>query len=113
MNTLGRFMALVVVFAFFAVMVEDGRFYTPRNLENIVRQSAVYATAALGMTMVIIAGGIDLSIGSIIALTVVVVAWVLNLPTQAVAADGTTQDRASSSNEYPNVAADRSRSWPA
>jgi ribose transport system permease protein/erythritol transport system permease protein len=80
-NTLGRFVALVAVFAFFAVMVEGGKFYTPRNLENIARQSAVYATAALGMTMIIIAGGIDLSVGSIIALTVVMVAWVLNLPT--------------------------------
>jgi ribose transport system permease protein/erythritol transport system permease protein len=90
MNALGRFLALVVVFAFFAIMVEDGRFYTSRNLENIVRQSAVYATAALGMTMVIIAGGIDLSIGSIIALAVVVVAWVLNLPTHTVAPDGTS-----------------------
>jgi len=91
MNTLGRFLALVVVFAFFAVLVEGGRFYTPRNLENIARQSAVYATAALGMTLVIIAGGIDLSIGSIIALTVVVVAWVLNLPHQVGGGDGAAQ----------------------
>jgi erythritol transport system permease protein len=88
-NTLGRFVALVVVFAFFAILVQDGRFYSPRNLENIARQSAVYATAALGMTMVIIAGGIDLSVGSIIALTVVMVAWVLNLPVQTVTEDGT------------------------
>lgn len=79
MNTLWRFVALIAVFTFFAVMVENGKFYTPRNLESIVRQSAVYATAALGMTMVIIVGGIDLSIGSIIALGVVVMAWVLNL----------------------------------
>lgn len=80
MNTLGRFFALAVVFLFFAVMVENGKFYSPRNLENIARQSAVYAMAGLGMTLVIIAGGIDLSVGSVIALTVVVVAWVLNLP---------------------------------
>ena len=80
-NTLGRFFALMLVFLFFAVMVEEGKFYTLRNLENILRQSAVYATAALGMTMVIISAGIDLSIGSIIALTVVTVAWVLNLHT--------------------------------
>jgi ribose transport system permease protein/erythritol transport system permease protein len=80
-NTLARFIALGLVFAFFAWMVEDGKFYTPRNLENIARQSAVYATAALGMTLVIIAGGIDLSVGSMIALAVVVVAWVLNLGT--------------------------------
>jgi ribose transport system permease protein/erythritol transport system permease protein len=79
-NLLGRFAALIVVFAFFAYMVEDGRFYSARNMENIARQSAVYATAALGMTLVIITAGIDLSIGSIIALTVVGVAWILNLP---------------------------------
>ena len=80
LNTLGRFGALLLVFGFFAICVEDGRFYSTRNLENITRQSAVYATAALGMTLVIITAGIDLSIGSIIALTVVGVAWVLNLP---------------------------------
>ena len=78
-NTIGRFVVLLVVFAFFALAVENGKFYTPRNLESILRQSAVYATAAFGMTLVIIAGGIDLSVGSMIALTVVVVAWVLNL----------------------------------
>jgi ribose/xylose/arabinose/galactoside ABC-type transport system permease subunit len=78
-NILGRFLALIVVFVFFAVMVEDGKFYTLRNLENILRQSAVYATAGLGMTMVIIAAGIDLSAGSLIALSLVVVSWVLNL----------------------------------
>lgn len=92
MNTLGRFLALLVVFAFFAILVEDGRFYTPRNLENIIRQSAVYAIAAIGMTMVIITAGIDLSVGSIIALAVVVVAWVLSLPYQIVAADGAIQN---------------------
>ena len=79
-NLASRFIALIVVFAFFAVLVEDGKFYTTRNMENIARQSAVYATAALGMTLVIITAGIDLSVGSIIAITVVGIAWVLNLP---------------------------------
>jgi len=78
-NILGRFLALIIVFLFFAFMVEDGKFYTLRNLENILRQSAVYATAGLGMTMVIIAAGIDLSAGSLIALSVVMVSWVLNI----------------------------------
>jgi ribose transport system permease protein/erythritol transport system permease protein len=78
-NTLGRFLALILVFAFFAIMVDEGKFYTLRNLENILRQSCVYATAGLGMTMVIIAAGIDLSAGSLIALSVVVVSWVLSL----------------------------------
>jgi ribose transport system permease protein/erythritol transport system permease protein len=87
-NTLSRFLALVVVFLFFAVLVEEGKFYTPRNLENILRQSAVYATAALGMTMVIITAGIDLSIGSVIALTVVTVASTLNVHWEVAPAAG-------------------------
>ncbi len=91
-DTCGRFVALILVFLFFAVLVEDGKFYTPRNLENIARQSAVYATAALGMTIVIISAGIDLSVGSIIALNVVVVAWVLNLSHGgSPSADGATE----------------------
>jgi erythritol transport system permease protein len=88
MNTLGRFLALIVVFLFFAFMVKGGKFVSVRNLENILLQSSVYATAALGMTMVIIAAGIDLSIGSVIALTVVMVAWVLNLHVSVVPAGG-------------------------
>lgn len=79
-DTIGRFAALALVFGFFAICVEDGKFYTVRNFENIGRQSTVYATAALGMTMVIITAGIDLSVGSAIALTVVGVAWMLDLP---------------------------------
>src|SRR5687768_4240451 len=78
-NTLARFAALALVFCFFAAMVDEGRFYTARNLENIGRQSTVYAIAALGATLVIVSGGIDLSVGAILALAVVMVAWVLNL----------------------------------
>ena len=78
-NTLARFVALALVFLFFAAMVDDGRFYSARNLENVGRQSTVYALAALGATLVIISGGIDLSVGAVIALAVVTVAWVLNL----------------------------------
>lgn len=88
-NILGRFLALIVVFAFFALMVEDGKFYTLRNLENILRQSCVYATAGLGMTMIIIAAGIDLSAGSLIALSVVTVAWVMGY--SVTGADGQVQ----------------------
>jgi erythritol transport system permease protein len=83
LNVLGRFLALLVVFLFFALLIEGGKFYTLRNLENILRQSAVYATAALGMTLVIITAGIDLSIGSVIALTVVTVAWTLDIHWEA------------------------------
>lgn len=77
-NLMGRFAALLAVFVFFSVLVEDGRFYTLRNLENMLRQSAVYGTAGVGMTLVIITAGIDLSVGSIIALAVVAVAACLD-----------------------------------
>ncbi|MGQ9605172.1 MAG: ABC transporter permease [Thermogutta sp.] len=90
-HSLGRFLALAVVFGFFAFWVEGGKFYSPRNLENILRQSAVYATASLGMTMIIISAGIDLSVGSMIALTVVTVAWVLDLNVTGTTAAGTTE----------------------
>jgi ribose transport system permease protein/erythritol transport system permease protein len=92
-NTIGRFLVLIAIFTFFALAVEGGKFYTPRNLESILRQSAVYATAALGMTLVIIAGGIDLSVGSIIALAVVVVAWVLSLSSGAAPTDPVGDDQ--------------------
>jgi ribose/xylose/arabinose/galactoside ABC-type transport system permease subunit len=48
-----------------------------RNLETIGRQTTIVGVAALGMTLVIISGGIDLSVGSIVALSTVVIAWLL------------------------------------
>ena len=47
------------------------------NLRNIAQQIAVIAILAIGMTMVIITAGIDLSVGSLIALAAVVVAWII------------------------------------
>jgi ribose transport system permease protein len=47
------------------------RFLTWENLINIANQSAIYAILAIGMTLVIIAGGIDLSVGSLMALAAV------------------------------------------
>lgn len=49
-------------------------FLKPANLLNIANQIAVIAIVAIGMTLVIIAGGIDLSVGSLIALSAVLVA---------------------------------------
>jgi len=54
------------------------RFLGRRNLETIARQTTIVGMAALGMTLVIISGGIDLSVGSIVALGTVVIAWLLN-----------------------------------
>jgi ribose transport system permease protein len=52
-------------------------FLLPSNLRNVANQIAVIAILAIGMTMVIITAGIDLSVGSLIALSAVVVAWVI------------------------------------
>lgn len=65
----GRFgvpIALLVVVVFFAV--QSDAFLTENNIINILRQSSVVAIAAIGTTMVLIAGGIDISQGAVMAL---------------------------------------------
>jgi ribose/xylose/arabinose/galactoside ABC-type transport system permease subunit len=73
LNLLGPLIGLAAVFTLFAVKVPDS-FLTLTNFETIARQTAIVGIAALGMTLVIVSGGIDLSVGSIIALCSVVVA---------------------------------------
>jgi ribose transport system permease protein len=73
---LGPLLGLVAIYALFAAVGPES-FSTFQNLETIARQTAIVGTAALGMTMIIIAGGIDLSVGSMIALVTVVVAALL------------------------------------
>ena len=77
LSTLGPLIGLVAVYLFFALIGPDS-FTSIRTLQTIARQTAIVGTAALGMTLVIILGGIDLSVGSIVAMTSVVVALVLN-----------------------------------
>ncbi len=67
---------LAAVCALFAALRFD-TFVTRDNFAIILQQTAVIGVAALGMTIVIIAGGIDLSVGSIIALGTVVIALLL------------------------------------
>jgi len=59
------FLFLIALFAALAILSPN--FLTNANLSSVVRQTAVIDVMALGMTMVIIAGGIDLSVGSILA----------------------------------------------
>jgi ribose transport system permease protein len=51
-------------------------FFTVRNVINVVRQSSLIAILALGEAMIIITGGIDLSLGSLVGLAAVLGAWV-------------------------------------
>jgi ribose transport system permease protein len=67
---------LAAVALLFSILIGP-QFVSPANLELMARQTAIVGVAALGMTMVIVAGGIDLSVGSVIALSTVVVALVL------------------------------------
>jgi ribose transport system permease protein len=81
----GPFLGLACVTIIFGVLVGP-QFFRGNNLELIVRQTAIVCTAALGMTMVIVAGGIDLSVGSIVALTTVVIALLLGAGYDPIAA---------------------------
>src|SRR5207237_340217 len=72
----GVLLGLVLVALLFVVLIGP-QFIRPANLELMARQTAIVCVAALGMTMVIISGGIDLSVGSVIALSTVVTALLL------------------------------------
>ncbi len=72
----GPLAAWFLIYLVFATLAPD-TFHTLDNLQTMVRQTTVVGLAALGMTMVIILGGIDLSVGSTVALTTVVIAWLL------------------------------------
>ena len=72
-ENLGIIAALAVMCIFLAVFpATSSSFLTPKNLFNILRQISTNMLLACGMTMVIILGGIDLSVGSIIALSGVI-----------------------------------------
>ncbi len=66
------------VLLFVVNVLAHGNFLEPGNITNILRQITVNAIMAVGQTFVIITAGIDLSVGSLIALTGVVMAQVSN-----------------------------------
>lgn len=76
------FLAVFLVILFFSVAdwMNNGKkasFTSSRNLRTVAAQTATVAVAALGMTVIVIAGGIDLSVGMSIALCATVLAWCL------------------------------------
>ena len=62
----GMLIALVAVMLFFQVVTE-GILFKPVNITNLVLQNSYVITMALGMLLVIVSGGIDLSVGSVVA----------------------------------------------
>lgn len=74
-NVAGPFLVLLFVIVLFAMLLEaDVRsaFFSFDNVKTILTQTVIVAIGALGMTMIIVSGGIDLSVGSVVALTSVV-----------------------------------------
>jgi len=72
------YIGFVVVFAAFAITLGDDGFLSTNNLLNIVRQSAIIAIIAVGMTYVIACAQIDLSVGSTAGLASVVTAMAIS-----------------------------------
>jgi ribose transport system permease protein len=76
-KNLGALSGLIAVVVLFSILLGATRgisFADLDNLGTIFRQTSIVAVAALGMTVVIVSGGIDLSVGAIIALATVVIA---------------------------------------
>src|SRR3954451_2442979 len=68
MRQSGIYVAFLVVVVLFAILT-DGTSLSPGNITNIVLQYSYVLVLAIGMVIVIIAGHIDLSVGSVVALT--------------------------------------------
>ncbi|HOC94027.1 MAG TPA: ABC transporter permease [bacterium] len=71
----GMYIVMALVFVYFAVSAPG--FLTANNIARIPLQSAFVILIATGMTMVIITGGIDLSVGSVVAFTAVIFSLIL------------------------------------
>lgn len=91
LDFLRPFLALIFVTILFCVadQIKNGdkaSFASSRSMRTVASQTATVAVAALGMTMIVIAGGIDLSVGTSIALCATVLAWSLkeDIATRAV-----------------------------
>src|SRR5690349_13028062 len=79
LNRVGPALGLVLVIGIFTLLMDSpARFLSPNNLRIVLSQTVIVAIGAIGMTLIIISGGIDLAVGSTIALTGVVTALGIN-----------------------------------
>lgn len=78
LQTYGLIAVIVVVAIIFAVLT-DGTFLSSRNVPILLRQAAVTGIVAAGVSLVIIGGEIDLSIGSAVGLCAILVAWLMKV----------------------------------
>ncbi|HEX6210350.1 MAG TPA: ABC transporter permease [Methylomirabilota bacterium] len=78
LSRLGPFLGLLAVVVVFALLTDTPEQYLSiRNFRIVVAQTVIVALGAIGMTMIMVSAGIDLSVGSVIALTGVVTALAL------------------------------------
>ena len=68
-------MIFLIIYAFGAFMYGDKGFMTVRTFVNLFIDNAYYGISAVGMTMVLITGGIDLSVGAVASLTGMFIAY--------------------------------------
>jgi ribose transport system permease protein len=77
-NNLSKATLFLVLFAMWGILsILSPYFFTYNNIFNLVRQTSVIAVVATGMTFVIISGGIDLSVGSIVGASGIIVSMLL------------------------------------
>ncbi len=67
-----------IVLLFIIGITQSERFFTERNLMNVMRQSAFLGIVALGQMLVILTAGIDLSVGSLVKVSILVSAIIMN-----------------------------------
>ena len=78
MSVVGMLPVLIVLAIVFEVM--SGRFMSVNNISNVMQQASINIVLASGMTFVILTGGIDLSVGSILATSAMVAVIVSLIP---------------------------------
>ncbi|PYJ00883.1 MAG: cyclic nucleotide-binding protein, partial [Verrucomicrobia bacterium] len=91
LNILGPFLGLLLVIGLFSLSPTVRPFFlSGDNFKIILTQTVIVAIGTLGMTIIIVSGGIDLSVGSVVALTSVVGATALVQGHSALVAAGLT-----------------------
>lgn len=71
----GTSIFLLLLIAFFTL--QNARFLSLRNASNILTEVSIYGVVAVGMTFVILTGGVDLAVGSLLAFASIAAAWVV------------------------------------
>ncbi|MGY8769109.1 MAG: ABC transporter permease [Pirellulales bacterium] len=107
LEIVGPILALLVVFFLFVLldqMFGNQSFMSIAKCRMILVQTAVVAVAALGMTLIIVSGGIDLSAGTALALCATVLAWGLREDVAFLASQGQTFESASTQLQEDQLA---------